>query len=196
MGVTERGQIQTLSDYHQRMYGVPEVVSESTLWARQGFIDVGTLATYARGMNKAPGHARDIGGHAMRALLATPTYYKAMNSVEPNTVVAHHLFDNMEIFHKLIEKRDDQGVPTTVRPGLTQEQFLDQHAEPWMLLQADEWVVSMESVRGVHHRLQSDLGQFVVDGVFERRQLENVGDDEMQVLRWAALLGSSALHAA
>lgn len=198
---------QTLSAY-ERLHGVPERLSEYQLWAREGFVDSGYLEAMARhGMAKS--NARDIGRYAMAGVLATPSYYKAVIDAEQalidrdyahsgairalaqtalaTRITPHHLFDNMEIFHKELE-RNEQGAITAVRPGVTPAQFLDAGGDAYELRNPDRWVVAVESLRSTHYLLQENLGQFVMDGEFVRPQLENFGNDEMRALEWAAVL--------
>lgn len=196
--------MQTLSNY-ERLHGLPEKLNEHQLWAREGFVDSGYLEMMARG-GMAKSNAHDIGRYAMAGVLATPSYYKAVIDAEQATIerqyandglaqalartaleariTPHHLFDNMEIFRKEVERNERRAI-TAVRPGVTPAQFIDNGGDASELRSPDQWVVSVDSLRETHYLLQSNLGQFVVAGRFIRPQLENFGDDEMRALEWA-----------
>lgn len=173
----------TVSNY-ERLHGVPERVSEATLWVREGFVSAGWFEKVASSVGKD--NARHIGSYAMRGVLMTLSSYKALMDTDANGRATYHLSNNMDIFHKEIE-RSEQGAITAVRPGKTPEQYVDQgHNMAHHLHNPDLWVVSTESLReALGYGLRNDLALLSRGEAVGRPQLDLFGNDELEVLDWS-----------
>lgn len=201
-------QTQTLS-YREQLRGGPEHPDEWILWGREGFASRETLDYWAHYMGM--GNYNDVSDFAMKGLLSTPYSAKAIHDADAERqlysnrrlsdtqrvlasialerkVTPYHLFDEMEIFRKELFVKDGRK---GVRPGQTPQEFVDQGGDAQLLRNSNLWVVSIDSIQQYHHYLETHLGEYVIDGEFQRAPLYNFGYDEMRTLAMTAMLGGA-----
>lgn len=201
------GQTQTHS-YREELQGGPEQVDEWMLWGREGLASRETLEHWSHYMRM--GNYIDVADFAMQGLLSTPYSAKALHDAEAKRqlqssrhlsdseralasialeqkVTPYHLFDEMEIFRKELFVKD--GRVKSVQPGQTPQEFIDKGGDAQLLRNSNLWVVSIDSLQQVHSYLETHVGEYVIDGDFQRAPLYNFGYDEMRTLAMAAMLG-------